>query len=143
MSNGNFVPYSRESIPETTWYTNRNKNITAVMFALLLDAHYKKGAWYGIPLNRGDVLFSSKKYAERLGIPEKTLSYTLKQLEKLGEIKLESKSGFNGYTKVSILKYDNYVPKLEYNKPKQKQSGENEGENGKDYSMYEEDAVMW
>jgi len=143
MNNGNFVPYSRESIPETVWYTNRNKNITAVMFALLLDAKYKNGAWKGIKVNRGDIILSCSKYAERLGMSASTMAYTLEQLEKLGEIKVETKPGFYGYTKVSILKYDNYVPKLEYNKPKQKQSGENEGENGKDYSMYEEDAVMW
>lgn len=138
MSNGNFVPYSRASIPDTTWFTNKNKTLSFLMFVLLLDAHYKKGAWYGIPINRGEVVFGCQRYAERLGMNEKTLIYSLKQLEKLGEIKVETKTGFNGYTKVSILKYDNYVPKLEYGEKPKKQEDEGDG-----VDHYFDDAIQY
>ena len=137
MSNGNYVPFSREMPPDTTWYTNKNKTLGFVMFALILDAKYKNGAWNGVSVNRGDVVFGRGKYATKLGMNEKTLAYSLVQLEKLGEIKVETKPGWNGYTKVSILKYNDYVAHIK-NKPKNKE--ENEGDN---YDHYFDDAVQF
>lgn len=110
------------------------------MYTLILEAQYKKGAWHGVSVNRGDVVIGIKKFADRLNMAEKTLAYSLEQLAQLGEIKLETKTGFNGYTKVSILNYDNYVPKLEYSKPKKQEQNEDEGG---DYDHYFDDAVQY
>ena len=105
--NKHFTPLVAED--ETVWFTHKNKNITALMYALITHANRKRGAWKGISIGRGEWVLSQKGFAEKFNVSISTLRYTLKQLEKMGLIKLETHEGFNGFTKVSILHYDDYV----------------------------------
>lgn len=107
--NKHFTSFLVDEIEETTWYTHKNKNFTALMFVLILHANRKRGAWMGIDIKRGEWVFSQIRLSHDIGMTQSTLSYSLKQLEKMGLIKLETHEGKNGYTKVSILKYDDYV----------------------------------
>ena len=125
---GNFVAFRRDVIKETTWYTNKNKTLSFLMFALITDAKYRNGAWHGIEVKRGDVVLGISHYANALGMDRSTLAYNLKELEKLGAIKLETKKGFNGYTRVSVLHYDDYVMKPSgKEKPKENEKAEDDG----------------
>ena len=107
--------YLDRRIRETEWYTGCSANVVFLMFHLILSANYESTIWRGIKVKRGELVCSigNTEHPGRL-MNETRLSFSslkrsLEKLEELGEIKVTSKKGFNGYTLISVLNYDLYV----------------------------------
>jgi len=107
--------YLDRRIRETGWFTGCSSNTVFLMFYLLLSANYEAATWRGIKLKRGELICSIGNAAHpgrlmnETRLPYSTLARSLEKLEQLGEIKVSSKTGFNGYTLISVVNYDLYT----------------------------------
>lgn len=117
MINSGFLPLMREPIMESEWFNHvrtihagmeqehADKKLTYIMFQLLFKANFKDA--YG--LKRGQCVVGRLKASKEWDIAPSTIDYNLKKLEKMGEIKCESKPGVG--TTITLLKYDEYIAK--------------------------------
>lgn len=107
--------YLDRRIRETEWYTGCTANVVFLMFHLILSANYEATTWRGIKVKRGEFVCSigNTEHPGRLmnetRLPYSSLKRALDKLEEIGEIKVTSKTGFNGYTLISVLNYDLYA----------------------------------
>ena len=70
-----------------------------------LRANRKDGEWHDIPVARGSFISSVSHMSVESGLSQKQIRLAIKKLEKTGEILVE---GTNKYTRITIVKYDDY-----------------------------------
>ena len=109
-----FIGLKSEEFQNAWWNTCKNPEITRVMLNLLISACYKPSCYGGERLKRGQVFtsigndkFSGRFMELNVEVPRHTIRYALNQLEKHGEIRIESKPG--RYTIITIVNYDKYL----------------------------------
>lgn len=85
------------------WY--KNNNVKVVFLHLLLMANHEPNVWQGILINRGQVVISSLKLSETLGLSRQKVRTALDNLKITNEITTKST---NKYILVTITNYDKY-----------------------------------
>lgn len=92
----------------------RNPERVALWVHLVLDANYtsKVVTFNGALVNRkrGQVVTSRKQLAFDCGLTESCVKAALKAFESEDRIRVETKKGVNGFTIITLLKYDVYQP---------------------------------
>lgn len=110
MIEGN-VYINRQAVSEAEWFGYGNASVAWIMVYLILSANYKDTA----RAKRGEVITSLGAFGKPgmimadLGLSVDVVRNSLKVLEKLGEIKVVSKSGRHGGTRISVVNYDKYT----------------------------------
>lgn len=85
------------------WYGDLNTK--AVFLHLLLTVNISDGSWRGIPVKRGQRIYSRASLAKEIGISEKNLRTALSHLKKTGEV---ANLSTPQYSMVTVLNYDRY-----------------------------------
>ena len=97
-----FITLDRK-ILEWEWYTD--PNTMRVFIHCLIKANWRQKEWKGITIERGSFITSGDKLSDQLNLSRKQILTSLKKLKKTGEI---STKGYNKFTLISIVKYDDY-----------------------------------
>jgi len=97
-----FITLSRK-ILSWEWYTD--SNTMRLFIHCLIKANWKDKDWRGIVIKRGSFVTSQEGISNELDLSRKQIITSLKKLKKTGEIVTK---GYNKFTLVTIVKYDDY-----------------------------------
>lgn len=100
-----FITLNRQ-ILEWEWYTDANT--MRLFIHCLLKANWKDKNWKGKLVKRGTFITSQEKLSEQLNLSRRQIQISF---QKLAETKEIVKEGYNKYTLVTIVKYDDYQKK--------------------------------
>lgn len=124
------------------WYEDKNTLVLFIHF--LLKSNYAENKLRnGRVIKRGQYAFSSRKLAEEVGMSMQELRTALKHLESTGEIVVD---GLPRFTLITVVNYDKYQNKPEFEKKAKPKAKKKESENqvpevyremfGEDYEAY-------
>ena len=102
MGNNGFIKIHR-SILDWEWYDDNNTKV--LFFHLILSVNYETKNWRGIEIKRGSFITTQANLIKETNLTRQSLRTSLKKLEKTGEITIKSDQG---YTQISLCKYDKY-----------------------------------
>lgn len=85
------------------WYGDLHTK--AVFLHLLLTVNIADGNWRGVPVKRGQRIYSRASLAQEIGITEKNLRTALAHLKKTGEV---ANLSTPQYSMITVLNYDKY-----------------------------------
>lgn len=85
------------------WYGDLNTK--AVFLHLLLTVNIADGNWRGVPIKRGQRLYSRASLAKEIGISEKSLRTAISHLKKTGEV---ANLSTPRYSIITVLNYDKF-----------------------------------
>lgn len=88
---------------EWEWYSDQN--CVRLFLHLLLTANYEDKNWKGIDVKRGQLISGRKVLSQQTGLTEKQVRLTLEKLKKTKEV---ATSRANGYTLLTICKFNDY-----------------------------------
>lgn len=97
-----FITLDRK-ILEWEWYAD--SNTMRLFIHCLIKANWREKQWKGITIERGSFVTSGDNLSHQLNLSRKQILTSLKKLKKTGEI---STKGYNKFTLVTIVKYDDY-----------------------------------
>ena len=101
MSNS-FITLSRK-ILSWEWYTD--PNTMRLFIHCLLKANWRNNKWMGRDIERGSFITSQQNLASDLMLTRKQILLSIKKLKSTQEIVTK---GYNKYTLVTVVKYDDY-----------------------------------
>lgn len=87
------------------WEWRSKPEMVSLFIHMLTQANYENKKWQGHEVLRGQVIFGRLKWAEILGISEKSLRTCLERLKSTNEIITKST---NKFTLITIVKYEEY-----------------------------------
>lgn len=85
------------------WYPDQNTR--SVFIHLLLTVNFRDEKWRGIPVNRGQRIWTRVGLAKELNMSERGLRTALKHLESTGEVTNDST---HAYSLLTVVHYDQY-----------------------------------
>ena len=97
-----FITLSRK-ILNWEWYTD--SNTFRLFIHCLIKANWRQKDWRGITIPRGSFITSQDNLSNELGLTRRQIITSLTKLTKTKEI---IKKGYNKYTLVTVVKYDDY-----------------------------------
>lgn len=103
MNHNGHIWLSRD-IEKWEWYSDSSTR--SVFLHFLLKANWREESYKGITLKRGQLLFSRKQIADKLGLSEQNVRTAISHLQLTNEITIKST---NKYSIVTICKYDSWV----------------------------------
>lgn len=92
-----------EQMLEWEWY--HDTNVVRLFLHLLLTANYRDRRFAGMVVKRGQLVTGRKVLAEQTGLSEKQIRTALDKMLSTGEV---AKERANGFTLLTIVKYDEY-----------------------------------
>ncbi len=96
------------SLKNWEWYDD--VNVKVLFIELLLTCNWKAKSWKGEIVNRGEIITSPKQLALILNLTESKIKTALKKLQSTKEIAIKTT---NKYTKISLLKFNDYQNEIE------------------------------
>lgn len=87
------------------WEWRDKPEMVSLFLHMLTQANYERSSWHGIVIERGQCIFGRKKWAEILGISERTIRSSLSNLISTSEVTIKTT---NKYSIVTIVKYEDY-----------------------------------
>lgn len=101
-----------------SWEWHNNQAMLTAWIHILLLANYEDKKWHGMIIKRGQLITSSTKLAEILGMTRQNVRTLLTNLQSSQAINLQTT---NKYTLITVCKYDEYQGlhkiELESNQP--------------------------
>lgn len=110
----------------TDWEWYGDMNTFRVFFHCLISANYESKTWRGITIKRGQFVCSVEKIGIEIGVSRQPVRRALKNLEKTGEIEINST---NKGTVITVCKYEDYNSSVNEAQPSNNQQSDLETTN--------------
>lgn len=87
------------------WEWRDKPEMVSLFLHMLTQANYEKTKWHGIDIERGQAIFGRLKWAETLGISERSIRTCIERLKSTNEVTIKTTSK---YSVITIVNYEEY-----------------------------------